>query len=451
MRNFIYLFLPFFFLGFAACSTIPRVSPSPEEAAATVKHQQQRKQEALNHSLKEKADIIEQRLQAQFIDPETQLPHEYFRKGTQGPLHLELATTYLSALAYQYAVTKDETILNRIITVIQGIIIFDKINGYDGYLPTLIKKTKSHSEISHTDSMQAPEARVSVPEYTYTIQRNQTHINAYTQILYAYTLADQLTQSPKVHHLVQSHIQTIFAHLLKTNLVLYNQHGERMPYSDIKIAKSTWNPSDKVDGLVFTAVGVQYLPPNDPNYNKINTLKKKAHKQYRGIGPLVFDIDGFIIPTPGTTWLNLLALDTLQRTDPSEVNRERIIKLSSYYDEEQNPIFDLMRAKYDNENTEKLLQRVHERLAQYPLTLDAAPMPNSHRTDIPIDTETYIKFRAHPQTTPPLPLYEIASNNYLWKRNLKKLDTGHNSEYQYTGIDYLEAYWFLRWLESSDT
>ena len=29
--------------------------------------QQQRKQEALNHSLKEKADIIEQRLQAQFI------------------------------------------------------------------------------------------------------------------------------------------------------------------------------------------------------------------------------------------------------------------------------------------------------------------------------------------------------------------------------------------------
>ena len=96
---------------------------------------------------------------------------------------------------------------------------------------------------------------------------------------------------------------------------------------------------------------------------------------------------------------------------------------------------------------ETVIQIIKSRLQEVPHRHHSTAMINSTREDITITNNHTIKRSRYPRSEQTLPLYEIDSDGYLWKRDLLKIDATRQAGLTYPGIDYLHAYWQLRYVQ----
>ena len=408
------------------CKTSPRIDLTESQASHYAELRVERQREAESYTLEEKANYIQQRLHDKMLDTETGLPKKFIRSELEdSSLNIELAASYLAVLAYQHVCEPSNQTQRHIQTLLKGIQAADASNGYDGYLPTKLRRQGDQLIVT----------------------RNETHMNLYTQLLYAYTLTLEFVKDEAIQDSILKHMELIFTHLLKYDFQLHDETGLKMPYSNLRISHLTINPADRLDGSVFLAVATHYLPPHSAIYPQLMKKKTQADRIYKNVGPLHFDFGMWEIPNASSSWLALLSLDTLCQIEPATEQRGRLLKLAHKYDTHQNPLFLGLIAKHDPHNRATFITKVEARLQQVPYKHLSTQMVNSDREDLEITTNHYVKRSRYPRSSKPLPLYEIDSDGYLWKRDLLKLDYRRPAGRTYSGIDYLHAYWQLRYVQ----
>jgi hypothetical protein len=171
------------------------------------------------------------------------------------------------------------------------------------------------------------------------------------------------------------------------------------------------------------------------------------------IGSLHLKLNHFEIPTQSSSWLNMLKLNVLD----SEIGIEglnilnefgfdykrRLLNLVGDYKDFENPFFQTLAYLADSNSD---ISFIEKRLAEYPYPVKAGRIVNSHRVEVEVRDKRYIKNTAKVEATKALPLYEITSDHYLWKRNLLELDRqGDDSVKEYYGVDFLQAYWMFEY------
>lgn len=408
------------------CKTSPRLDLTDSQASHYGQIREERQREAESYTLEEKANYIQQRLHNEMLDTETGLPKKFIRTELEGgSLNIELAASYLAVLAYQHACEPSNQTQRRILTLLKGIQAADASNGYDGYLPTKLRR--------QGDQL--------------IIMRNETHMNLYTQLLYAYTLTLEFVKDDAIQDSILKHIEFIFTHLLKYDFQLHDETGLKMPHSNLRISPLTINPADRLDGTVFLTVATHYLPHDSAIYPQLMQKKAKADRIYKNVGSMHLDFGMWEIPNASSSWLALLSMDTLCQIEPGTEQKGRLLKLAHKYDHHQNPLFLGLIAKHDPHCRASFIAKVESRLKEVPYKHLSTQMVNSNREDLEVTTNHYVKRSGYPRSSKPLPLYEIDSDGYRWKRDLLKLDYRRPAGRTYTGIDYLHAYWQLRYVQ----
>ncbi len=413
-------------LLYSSCKTRPISELSPEQSTHFSQLREERKLEAASLNIDEKAQFIQQRLYEQYLDPSTSLPKKYVSTDHgDGPLNMELSTSYLAALAYQYACEPSTQTREDILKLLKGIQAADTTNGYDGYLPSKLKRIEGELQIN----------------------RNETHTNLYAMLLNAYTLTLELVEDDTIRSHILEHMELIFAHYLKHDFMLYDQNGLKQPHSNIRISTLTFSPADRLDGTAFLTVATHYLPKSSSIYPMLLEQKAKADQIYKNVGPMHIDFGSWEVPNASSSWLALLSFDTLCQIDPNSNQKARLLELAHAYDYQQNPFFLGLIAKYDPLQRETVIQIIKSRLQEVPHRHHSTAMINSTREDITITNNHTIKRSRYPRSEQTLPLYEIDSDGYLWKRDLLKIDATRQAGLTYPGIDYLHAYWQLRYVQ----
>ena len=410
----------------SGCKTSPISDLSPEQSAHYSKIRHERKLEAEQLNIDEKAEFIQQRLYKQHLDPQTSLPKKYTSlKHPDGPINMELSTSYLAALAYQYACEPTTETRDRILKLVKGIQAADASNGYDGYLPSKLERVNGELRIV----------------------RNETHTNLYAMLLNAYTLTLEFVPDEAIRSNILEHMELIFAHYLKHDFKLYDEKGRKQPHSNIRISPLTFSPADRLDGTAFLTVATHYLPSTAPIYPQLLEQKAEADRVYKNVGPMHLDFGSWEIPNASSSWLALLSFDTICQIKPDSDQRARLLELAQVYNYQINPLFLSFIAKYDPQLRDSLIPVIQARLQEVPHRHLSVKMINSSRDDIRITTHHTIKRSRYPRSEKPLPLYELDSDGYLWKRDLMKIDASRSAGYTYPGIDYLHAYWQLRYVQ----
>ncbi len=410
----------------SSCKTTPTSDLSPEQSAYYSQLRLERKLEAASLNIDEKAEFIQQRLEQEHLDPETSIPKKYISaEHGDGPLNMELSTSYLAALAYQYACQPNRVTRDRILKLVEGIQTADSANGYDGYLPSKLERKDGELRIV----------------------RNETHTNLYAMLLNAYTLTLELVPDQTIQSHILEHMELIFAHYLKHDFMLYDENGLKQPHSNIRISILTFSPADRLDGTTFLTVATHYLPQSSRIYPQLSDLKHKADDIYKNVGPMHIDFGSWEIPNASSSWLALLSFDTICQIDPDSDQKPRLIELAQVYNYQVNPFFLGLIAKYNPRQRDTLLPIIEARLQEVPHRHLSTRMINSSRDDLIVSNNHTIKRSRYPRSESPLPLYEIDSDGYLWKRDLLKIDATRQAGLTYPGIDYLHAYWQLRYVQ----
>jgi hypothetical protein len=121
----------------------------------------------------------------------------------------------------------------------------------------------------------------------------------------------------------------------------------------------------------------------------------------------------------------------------------KLLSLVKDYEELENPFFQTL-AYLTDSNAD--ISFIEKRLEEYPFPIKGRRIVNSHRKEIELRERRYIKNTAKAETKKALPLYEITSDHYLWKRNLLDLDrTSDSSVDEFYGVDFLQAYWMFEY------
>ena len=410
----------------SSCKTSPTSDLSPEQSAHYGQVRHERKLEAAALNIDQKAEFIQQRLYREHLDAETSLPKKYTSvENADGPINMELSTSYLAALAYQYACVPTVVTRDRILKLVKGIQAADATNGYDGYLPSKLERANGELRIV----------------------RNETHTNLYAMLLNAYTLTLELVPDQEIRSHILEHIELIFAHYLKHDFKLYDENGLKQPHSNIRISPLTFSPADRLDGTAFLTVATHYLPSTSPIYPQLLEQKAEADRVYKNVGPMHINFGSWEIPNASSSWLALLSFDTICQIDPDSDQRPRLLDLAHVYDYQNNPFFLGLIAKYDPQLRPALIPQIKSRLQEVPHLHISTALINSSREDIHVTNNHTIKRSRYPRSEQPLPLYELDSDGYLWKRDLMKIDATRSAGLTYPGIDYLHAYWQIRYVE----
>ncbi|HLP79517.1 MAG TPA: hypothetical protein VK158_02700 [Acidobacteriota bacterium] len=412
-------------LGTTACSTVVRTA---------VDYCDLRRMET-QIPLEQRVQLVEDRLFSEFYYPDIGLISHYNeRKDEQtqkGPLQLEQNAHLLVALAKKYEVTKDEQTLARAKKLIDGFLYMDKLNDLDGFLPMEVRLQN---------------------DKTYLLKPN-TPSFGYTQLFYAYVLAKESFANTSVSENIAFHANLIFERLAKDNFIVKNNKGKQVEYSDASPTKTFMLTSSHIESLAFATAG-RYLVDKYTNPGLHEKLKSVEHTLRVTYGydtrPALLKVNLGIyrVPTPSTSWLDLMKLAIIYHTTKHEKYAKHIVDLAKSYADDKNPFFITMHLQHGNESMQekkKLAQIALERLQTYPITNTSQEVINSTGASTRL-IPRFVKNQAEKETTQPLPIWATSGDTYQWKRNPYRIqgNIGEDGSKIFNAVDLYEVYWMLQ-------
>lgn len=391
------------------CKSIPPayLSMTPQEIEASDNFRLERKNSLL--PLKEKVSYLENLIERDLVEigEGKLLPTAIYKTG-QKPLYIEQNTTLLSALSFKYGVTQDKETKHFAEIILKGIIEMDKLNGYDGFIPYEVNGN------------------------TFETSLRNPHANNYSQLLFAYTI---MNETMGRQALVEEHVSKIYSKWLSDDFELRDLEGKKIEYTDLKGPLMYLDLGRTLDRRMLDQSAYILGDTKTKVLAENNRWNGKVHF------PSHLNLNQWEIPTSSSSWLNMLEMYSL-----GELGRDhsqKLLELAHEYKSLKNPFFQTLAFL---SNPEVDISFIEERLKEYPVPVKAGRIVNSHRKEIELRAKRVIKSTIKPESKNPLPLYEISSDHYLWKRNFLELDRRSDAEVkEYYGVDFLQAYWMFEY------
>ena len=383
---------------------------------------QNRKSLLLNVNLEQKALFFEK-----YIIERMHKTHKFAPKlyidGKPGKLRMDMTALFLSALAFKYAVTKEAKDKQRILEILNSIMKADGANGLDGFIPY----------------------QVQIKEDKIICSRNDTHINVYTQLLFAYIPLLKLSDDQEITREVLKHLTLIVKHLQKTNFTLADHEGNEIDYSDLSPSRFTFQTNRQQLMLIFADLALKYKLGK----NMAAIRKKLSDYGYEDdIQSMHFKFLNLEFPTHSSSWLNLSNAFIGYHIDNSQYYKTAFNNLYDRYRDEKNLLFRLM--YYSMEAEKDVLKQARATLNEFPINPTDREIINSPNKELnPISDASFIKLKREIEVKKPLPIYQRPMRSFEWKLNQMRIDGNFksNGRLNYTGIDYLVAYWMFKWLQ----
>ena len=420
-------FIPLLIFLIAACETKSvHKHHSPEILEAKVIQSRQvisKRQRLLEDvNLEQKAVFFEDYILKK-MHPDHKFAPKLYIEGKPGKLRMDMTALFLSALAFKYAVTENPKDKNNILDILKSIKEADRSNGLDGFIPY----------------------QIAIQNDKVVSTRNDTHINVYTQLLFAYIPLLKFAGDDEIQKSVLEHLDLILNHLQKTNFKLTDHEGKAIDYSDLSPSRFTFQSNRQQLLLIFTDLALYFKLGKD-----IGSLREKLNEldyedKIQSMHLKIFNLE---FPTHSSSWLNLKNSFIGYHIGKAEYYKNAFAKLYEKYKDEKNILFILMWQSMNKDKNELLY--VHDRLMEFPLNPTNHEIINSLNSDIePISDAPYVKLKRELELKSPLPFYQRPMRSFEWKLNQMRVDGNFKSkgELTYTGIDYLIAYWMLRWLQ----
>ncbi len=387
-----------------------------------------KKKAAERLSLLEKAEHFEKYISSK-MHPRWKFCPKLYTKEQPGTLRTDMTALYLSSMAFKYAVTKNDQDKSHILMLLASLYEADRINNLDGFLPYKVKIVNDQlTDIS-----------------------NETHINVYTQLFFAYFSLLELCQDDEIHHQVRKHLILIVDHLQKYDFKLVDHQQKQTDYSDISPSFFAMNGSRKLALLVLLDAGLKYFP-QEPFREKLLSAKENAldYGYYEEITDLHFRFLNLEFPTHSSSWLNMLSLYNGFLISEEKHYQKAYENLMKEYEDEKNLLFVLI-GYYINKNfTESTLPLIEKQLKEFPLRPNSQEIINSLLLPNQIaGSSQYIKLKRITESSVPLPFYRRPMRAYEWKLNQMRMDGNFaaGDQVTYSGMDYLQAYWMYRFLK----
>lgn len=406
----------------------------PKESAEIQELRRQRRAEAVI-PVEKRAVQIERMLFGDFYEERLGLVSTFVtvRDGRieKGPVHVEQNAHLLIGLACHYAVTGDPAIEERALRLIAGLDELDRTNGFDGFLPL--------------------EARIDAGEIE--VINDRFVASSYVQLLYAEVLASRLFSDSSLKVAIRTQALRLLDHLKEHDLVVVDEHGRPLEYSDASLKPRLVGASSELETLMFVEAGVFFThgdPALAPAWAALKKRMDGGFKYDRLPFVLHFSTPLLELPTISSSWLNFMKLSALVETTGSGKYRGLLRGLVDDYRAHQNPFFialDLLHGppKCDGRAADEL-RVAWSRLETYPLTNTSHELSNRGRPPYRLQwPPRFIKNAWAYQAVKPVPFYDYAGDRYLWKRNLRLLsgNRGNEGGEWYSGVDFYEAYWML--------
>lgn len=401
-------------IGQCGCRVTPPLAATADPALLEISDQQRMlRQQLASVSLETRIAAIEADMLETLVavGDGVLVPRSMTHRGRKGPVHLESNAAVLVGLAAKYAATGDEQAKVLAEEIVKGVIGLDALTGdFDG----LIAFYADARTLDPTD--------------------HATHVNAYTQLLFAYVIADTFL-GPNEE--IQKHVSQIYQRFVDDGFLLRQVDGRTLRRADVRGSLISFNARRAFDRRLL----------DEAAYHLGDAETRRLVEQHRWRGPLLgpMHVRFFAIelPTTSSSWLNLQALTGL--TLLGEPYERRVTTLAKRYDRDNNPFFRLLAAIV---GADEDLTAIRRRLEEFPYPATTSGIINSHRDEVGVAGQRFTKFNATPESHHPLPLYEVRSTTYLWKRRLREIDSMPEENPQtLLGHDLYQAYWLLRAIE----
>lgn len=406
--------------AFAGCAyfkkpTIPHYAPPIQQAAAL--RLEERKKEALNTQLADKAAIFEQRIFTEFKAPKHFIFGETLHPDQALIIDLEATALVLAQVAAKYQTTQAPNDLATINQILDGLFELDALNGLDGFLPYQVNAV----------SMQ--------------ITNGRTHSNAYAQLMFAYTLIAQTLPDSQSHLKVLEHANLIARYFLKDHFKMHDADGLPIEFSNLRPRRWQLSRSRNLDFLVLTESLKALLPAESPHQAALERHLNEAIRvgYLRKIQTLSFKFLDIRIPTDGSDWLNMIRLKTLVTVSDRKEYQQAFDRLYQKQKQEKNPFFAVL---YEDPSQKA---EILNYLNSFPITLNSQLM----LPDQGIQLKKWPPLIKHSRTVEavsPPPVYQRPPSDNQWKNNPYRVHGGHPSTppIEFSGSDFTLAYWLGR-------
>ncbi|MCM8542615.1 MAG: hypothetical protein NE328_20280 [Lentisphaeraceae bacterium] len=429
MKHIIYILL-FFLVGCETKSVYKHHSPTQVETAAKKSQQiiENRKALLQNIPLLEKAKYFETHIFSK-MHPIHRFTPKLYNHGIPGKLRMDMTALFLSSQVFKFIATKDKKTKSEILKILDSIYKADKSNGLDGFIPY---KVQIQGNNLFTSS-------------------NETHINVYTQLLFAYIPILSFLDDQQIKQKVQRHMALIIDHLHKYNFTLVDHLRQEVKYSDLSPKFFSLQNNRKQLLLIFldTALKFSILPDK---YKELYEMRQNlSSDNYESeISNLHFKLLNLEFPTHSSSWLNLTNSFIGYHIDQKNYYKTAYLNLYKNYEDEENLLFMLM-WKSISPDSQITFNSIESKLKEFPINPTNHEIINSQRLDLQIlSSPPFTKLKRELEVEKALPFYQRPIRSFEWKLNQMRVDGNFTStgNYQYTGIDYLTAYWMYRWLKN---
>jgi hypothetical protein len=363
------------------------------------------------------------------MHPRWKLCPKYFTSGKPGPLRTDMTANFLTAIAFKFSVTQAAEDKVLIMQILHTLFEADAANGLDGFLPY----------------------KMAIKDDLIKAIRNDTHINVYTQLFFAYVTLLETNNDSEIRQEVLKHLELIISHMESNKFVLIDHNGAAARYSDISPSYFALNGSRKLSLIVFLDLGIKYVPDKA----LVRRLKKtreivSAYGYVEDIQDLHFTFLNLEFPTHSSSWLNMMNLYSGAMITDAAYYKTAYNSLNAEYADEQNTLFTLIGKIIKSEGTQ--LKEIETQLKGFPMNPDNEEILND-ASKIQISNKAmYVKKKKRRESAKPLPFYQRPIRSFEWKQNQMRVDGNFksNGSLDYTGIDFLQAYWMLQYAKKSN-
>ena len=398
-----------------------------EKAEQSKKIILERKELISKTTLIQRAAIFESKILTR-MHPTHKFAPKLYIDGSPGKLRMDMTCLFLSALAYKFAVTKDSVDKENILKILSSIYDADRSNGLDGFIP--------YKVIIEGDELKT--------------SSNETHINVYTQLLFAYIPLLKFSKDGEIQDAVTKHLKLIYKHLMKNDFQLVDHEGHHVKYSDLSPSGFSLQSNRKQLLLVLTDLAL-HISWSSEFHLEMSELRHQLTKlgYEESIQRMHIKILNLEFPTHSSSWLNLMNSYLGFIIEKKSYYKTAYCRLFRNYKDENNLLFELMHnivhSKY---LTKDKLIAIEESLNNFPSNPANVEIINSPLMDHGINSSApFVKLKRELETESPLPIHHRPMRSFEWKLNQMRIDGNFTSPgtSEYTGIDFLIAYWMLEW------
>lgn len=386
-------------------------------------HRNARKSESETFSLAEKELYFLQRLQKKFIvKPEFLVKRYNLKDHSDISVYVDESSLYLSYLSLKAkGLNFSDGYKKAAHKIIDGIYYLDGLNTLDGYLPRF----------------------ATLKEDKFIIGEEPIRTNSYSLLFFGYYMAYHTFEDVVLRNKITSHVELIIKHFISNNLVLADQNGQKIKYSDLK---SNNNLSRKLDALVIFEIANIIIKDKNLKKEIAATLAYFKQKGYMKPNQIMkLSIGNWDLASSSSHWLNMMKIYILSKATNNYAYNTMFKNLYTKLDDSQNTLFTLLYGDVFPITTKDLEDTIIA-LQTFPLSLNNQEIINSKRTDITL--KKYPKIIKNKRTTEsltPLAIFDRPLVYFEWKRNQYRVDGNFlaDGNVEFSGLDYLLAYALL--------